>query len=455
MRIELPFKVKLIIEKLQSAGYEAYAVGGCVRDSLLKRSPKDWDITTSANPYQVKVLFDRTIDTGIQHGTVTVMIGKEGFEVTTYRVDGEYEDNRHPKQVTFTNQLVEDLRRRDFTINAMAYNPSDGLIDAFSGLNDLDEKVVRCVGSARERFDEDALRILRAIRFSAQLDFAIEENTLMAIKEKAMNLSNISAERIRDELNKLLLSNYPKRLMMAYDTGITKVVLPEFDQMMVTEQENHHHIYSVGIHSLEALSYFAEHYPLAADYQDELYSRKEQLVIRWTLLLHDVGKPKTKIIGKDGEGHFYGHGALGASMAKGILKRLRFDNETIDLVYKLIYYHDYRYQPDAVHMRKAMNQIGAENMELLFVVQLADVMAQNPVYLQKKLENLELARKLFQQIIQQKDCVSLKTLAVNGRDLIQAGFRPGKEIGEKLNSLLNLVLEHPEYNTKEQLLRML
>lgn len=455
MRIELPLKVKLIIEKLQLAGYEAYAVGGCVRDSLLNRSPKDWDITTSANPYQVKELFDRTIDTGIQHGTVTVMFGKEGFEVTTYRVDGEYEDNRHPKQVTFTNQLLEDLRRRDFTINAMAYSSRDGLIDAFSGLLDLEEKIVRCVGSARERFDEDALRILRAIRFSAQLNFSIEADTFAAIKEKAGKLQNISAERIREELNKLLLSDYPRRLIIAFDSGITKVVLPEFDQMILTEQENHHHIYSVGIHCLEALSYFVDQYPLEVDNRDEIFTKKEQLVIRWTLLLHDVGKPKTKTIGKDGEGHFYGHAALGASMAKEILKRLRFDNETIDLVYKLIYYHDYRYQADATHMRKAMNKIGAENMELLFTVQMADVMAQNPSYQKEKLEKLELAKKLYDQIIDQKDCVSLKTLAVNGKDLIQAGFRPGKEIGVTLNALLNLVLEHPEYNTKEQLLSRL
>jgi tRNA nucleotidyltransferase (CCA-adding enzyme) len=225
--------------------------------------------------------------------------------------------------------------------------------------------------------------------------------------------------------------------------------------MLVTEQQNHHHIYSVGIHCLEALSYFSKQYPSECDSQEVSYTKKEQLIIRWTLLLHDVGKPKAKTIGKDGEGHFYGHAALSATMTKEILRRLRFDNETIDLVYKLIYYHDYRYQPDASHMRKAMNKIGAENMELLFVVQLSDMMAQNPEYLKEKLENLEVARKLYQEIIKHKDCVSLKSLAVNGSDLIQAGFRPGKEIGEKLNSLLTIVLEHPEYNSKEQLLSLL
>lgn len=455
MRMELPIKVKHIIDKLQAAGYEAYIVGGCVRDTLLNLSPKDWDITTSATPFQIKELFDRTVDTGISHGTVTVMLGKEGFEVTTYRVDGEYEDYRHPKQVMFTKKLIEDLRRRDFTINAMAYNHSDGLIDMFSGYQDLKDKVVRCVGSATERFDEDALRILRAIRFSAQLNFTIEEDTLLAVCAKSLNLVNISAERIREELNKLLLSNYPKKLMIAHEAGITKVVLPEFDVMLACDQENHHHIFNVGMHCLEALSCFVKKYPMTSNTAVNVYSKKMQLILRWTLLLHDVGKPKTKTIGKDNEGHFYGHAAVSAQMAKGILKRLKFDNETIELVYKLIYYHDYRFQTDASHMRKAMNLIGSENMELLLEVQQADVMAKKPEFQNEKLESLEGVRKLFQEIVKQGDCVSLKSLAVNGGDLIQAGYQPGKEIGEKLNYLLDVVIKNPECNTKEQLLRML
>ena len=453
--MELPLKVKHIIDKLQAAGYEAYIVGGCVRDTLLNLSPKDWDITTSATPFQVKELFDRTVDTGISHGTVTVMLGKEGFEVTTYRVDGEYEDYRHPKQVMFTKKLIEDLRRRDFTINAMAYNHSDGLIDMFSGYQDLKDKVVRCVGSATERFDEDALRILRAIRFSSQLNFTIEEDTLLAVCAKSSNLVNISAERIREELNKLLLSNYPKKLMIAHEAGITKVVLPEFDVMLACDQENHHHIFNVGMHCLEALSYFVKKYPMTSNPTMNVYSKKLQLILRWTLLLHDAGKPKTKTIGKDKEGHFYGHAAVSAQMAKEILKRLKFDNESIELVYKLIYYHDYRFQTDASHMRKAMNLIGSENMELLFEVQQADVMAKNPAFQNEKLESLEGVRKLYQEIVKQGDCVSLKSLAVNGGDLIQAGYQPGKEIGEKLNYLLDVVIKNPEYNTKEQLLRLL
>ncbi|MDD5936607.1 MAG: CCA tRNA nucleotidyltransferase [Clostridiales bacterium] len=454
MKIELPLKVNQIIKRLQFAGYEAYAVGGCIRDSILNRSPEDWDITTSATPYQVKELFDRTVDTGIQHGTVTIMLGKEGFEVTTYRVDGEYEDNRHPKQVEFTNQLVEDLRRRDFTINAMAYNETDGLVDAFGGLEDLRERRIKCVGCAKERFDEDALRILRAIRFSAQLDFTIEEDTLLAVKEKAQNLDHISAERIRDELNKLLLSNHPKKMLVLQATKITDVVLPELNEMLSCDQQNHHHIYTVGMHCLEAVSYFANKYPMRRQ-ETDVYTKKEQLILRWTLLLHDVAKPCTKTIGKDLEGHFYGHAPKGADMAKKILQRLKFDNETIDYVYKLIYFHDYRYNLTMYDMRKAMNMIGTNYMEMLFEVQLADIMAQNPEYRPAKIENLKEAKKLYQKVMENGDCVNLKMLAVNGADLIQAGYEPGKKIGEKLNMLLQKVLEHPEWNTKEQLLKMI
>ena len=254
MVIELPEKVKYVIDTLMDAGYEAYAVGGCIRDSILGRKPEDWDITTSANPMQVKNLFRRTIDTGIQHGTVTVMLEKEGFEVTTYRIDGEYEDGRHPKEVVFTSNLIEDLKRRDFTINAMAYNEKDGLVDAFCGIEDLEKKVIRCVGNPEERFQEDALRMMRAVRFAAQLGFSIEKNTKRAIVELAGNLAKVSAERIQVELVKLLVSNHPEEFMTAYETGLTKVFLPEFDAMIKTPQNNKHHCYNVGEHTIEVCS---------------------------------------------------------------------------------------------------------------------------------------------------------------------------------------------------------
>ncbi|NLZ82338.1 MAG: CCA tRNA nucleotidyltransferase, partial [Clostridiales bacterium] len=234
MKIQIPDKVNNIIDTIMSHGYEAYIVGGCVRDMVLGKEPEDWDITTSATPLQIKKIFKRTIDTGIQHGTVTVLLDHEHFEVTTYRLDGIYEDNRHPKEVSFTSSLTEDLRRRDFTINAMAYNKEEGFIDQFDGLADLEKGIIRCVGDPDERFNEDALRILRAVRFSAQLDFTIESATLEAIKDKVGFLRNISAERIRIELMKLLVSDHPERLRLLYETGITAVVLPEFDKTMTT-----------------------------------------------------------------------------------------------------------------------------------------------------------------------------------------------------------------------------
>lgn len=253
LRIQLPERVDRIITTLQEHGYEAYAVGGCVRDSVLGREPEDWDITTSAMPEETKALFRKTFDTGIEHGTVTVLMGDEGFEVTTYRIDGKYEDARHPKEVSFTRNLKEDLRRRDFTINAMAYNEKDGLVDIFGGVADLEAEVLRCVGDAEERFGEDALRILRGIRFAAQLGFRLEEDTRRGMRKLAPELVKISAERIQAELVKMLVSDMPEMLKEAYELGITGIVLPEFDRIMETEQETPHHIYSVGEHTLHAM----------------------------------------------------------------------------------------------------------------------------------------------------------------------------------------------------------
>ncbi len=290
IRICLPRKVEDIIDRIQAAGHEAYAVGGCVRDSVLGKEPDDWDITTSAKPEEIKKLFDRTIDTGIQHGTVTVMLGKEGFEVTTYRIDGKYEDSRHPKDVTFTINLKEDLRRRDFTINAMAYNPKDGLIDLYEGMQDIERGLIRCVGDAKERFTEDALRMMRAVRFSAQLGYTIEEKTKAAVRELAPSIRNISAERIQTELVKLMVSAHPDYLRTAYETGITGQILPEFDVCMKTEQNNPHHCYSVGEHILHTLSYV-----------------EANKALRLAMLLHDIGKPSTLTVDEEGITHNHGH----------------------------------------------------------------------------------------------------------------------------------------------------
>lgn len=435
--IQLPEKVKYIIETIMEAGYEAYAVGGCIRDSVLGRIPDDWDITTSATPYQVKELFKRTIDTGIQHGTVTVMLDKEGFEVTTYRIDGEYEDSRHPKEVTFTANLVEDLRRRDFTINAMAYNDRAGLVDVFEGMKDIERKVIRCVGNARERFTEDVLRIMRAVRFSAQLGYQIEEETAAAIRELAPNLVHISAERIQTELVKLVTSPHPENLRIAYETGITKVVLPEFDACMETQQNNPHHCYSVGEHTLRAMQ-----------------GVKQDKVLRLAMLFHDIGKPGSLTTDEGGIDHFHGHPALSEEMACGILRRLKFDNHTIYMVTNLVRYHDYDIEPGAKSVRRAVLRIGEDIFPYLFDVKKADIEAQSTYMRKEKEERLEAVFKIYEQMIAEKQCVSLKTLAVTGKDLIEeAGMKPGREMGEMLKKLLDIVIEDPSLNEREFLLK--
>ena len=435
--IEMPQKAKYIIETITNAGFEAYVVGGCVRDSILGRKPMDWDITTSAKPEQVKSLFTKTIDTGLQHGTVTVMLGGEGFEVTTYRVDGEYEDSRHPKEVIFTPNLDEDLRRRDLTINAMAYNDAVGLIDLFGGMRDMEAKVIRCVGEPEERFGEDALRMLRAIRFSAQLGYTIEDKTLEAIEMLAPALHKISAERIQTELVKLLLSPHPACLRIAYHCGVTKVFFPEFDKAMETEQRHPHHCFSVGEHILHSLLY------VEAD-----------RVLRLAMLFHDIGKPAVLMKDEEGITHFHGHEAVSAQMTEEIMRRLKFDNDTIQKVCKLVLYHDYgnSSKPNMRSMRRAVNKIGEEAFPGLFAVKRADILAQSDYLRQEKLEKVKKWEQLYEELKASKQCVSLKSLAVTGSDLIAAGWKPGRELGEMLQVLLELVLDNPEYNEKERLL---
>ena len=435
MRIILPINAKKILDTIHAAGFEAYVVGGCVRDAILGREPEDWDITTNALPEDIKKLFRRTIDTGIEHGTVTVMMGKEGYEVTTYRIDGKYEDSRHPSEVTFTKNLTEDMKRRDFTINAMAYNEEEGLIDRFGGLDDIEKKLIRCVGNAKERFDEDALRIMRAIRFSAQLGYTIEEDTQIAIKEFVPNLKKISAERIQVELVKLLLSDNPDKIRLAYELGITAVILPEFDRCMTTEQNNIHHSYTVGEHIIQSL-----------------INVRSDRILRLTMLLHDIAKPATLTIDDGGISHFKGHQEMGVKMAHDIFRRLKFDNKTMESVCNLIRYHDERYTATAKNVRKAMNTVGADNYPLLLEVRTADTLAQSTYKRDEKLEHLQKLRELYQEITEKNECVALAELAVNGRDLIDRGIAPGKQIGEILGRMLLDVLDYPEHNTKEYLL---
>lgn len=436
--ISLPEKVRYIINTITKAGYEAFAVGGCIRDSILGQIPDDWDITTSASPHQVKRLFAWTLDTGIKHGTVTVMLDKEGFEVTTYRIDGDYEDGRHPKEVTFTSSLIEDLKRRDFTVNAMAYNDQTGLVDAFEGIKDLNAGIIRCVGSPRERFSEDALRILRAVRFSARLGYEIEPQTLDAIRELAPNLIHVSAERIQAELTKLVVSPHPENFKIAYETGITRIILPEFDACMKTEQNNPHHCYSVGEHILKSMT-----------------EVKQDKNLRLAMLFHDIGKPLTQTVDENGIHHFHGHPAVSEKIAGSVLKRLKFDNHTISMVTGLVKYHDQKILPELKYVRRAILRMGEDIFPLLYDVKLADLRAQSNFQRREKEENLDAVYQIYRQIMDEGQCVSLKTLAISGRDLIDhTGMKPGRELGETLQNLLDMVIEDPSLNKRETLLKI-
>ncbi len=437
MKLILPENVSRIIDTLMRAGYEAYAVGGCIRDSLLGREPKDWDITTSASPAEVKALFPKTVDTGIAHGTVTVLLNREGFEVTTYRVDGTYEDSRHPKEVTFTPDLNEDLKRRDFTINAMAYNDTHGLIDAFDGAGDLDRKIVRCVGDPKERFSEDALRMMRAVRFGAQLGFTVEEQTRSAICALAPTLKKISAERIQSELVSLLMSDHPEEMRTLYETGITKVILPEFDVMMQTAQNSPHHMYTVGEHTIQSLA--------------QIESKK---TLRLAMLFHDIGKPSCKTTGEDGQNHFYGHPQKGSEMARSIMRRLKFDNDTTQKVCCLVAGHDQNPPITERSVRRAAVSLGSGAFPDIFAVKRADILAQSDYQRSEKLAYVDQYEACYRSVIEKNQCLSLKDLAVSGRDLIAAGMRPGPALGNVLNRLFELVLDDPDKNETGYLLRM-
>lgn len=435
MIINIPAPALKILNRINENGHEAYIVGGCVRDAILGRIPSDWDITTSATPEEIKAIFKKTVDTGIKHGTVTVLEGGEGYEVTTYRIDGEYEDGRHPKEVTFTRSLEEDLKRRDFTINAMAYHPKEGIVDLFEGQKDIERKVIRCVGNPIDRFNEDALRMMRAVRFAAQLGYKIDDNTLAAIKSLSDNLSKISEERINVELTKLLVSDNPSFFRIFYETGLTKVFLPEFDEAMATNQNHPHHMYSVGEHILHTL--------------DNIAPNKEY---RIAMLLHDIAKPKMLTIDEEGITHFYNHPEEGAKMSDAILRRLKYDNATIDMVHGYVLNHDRRIEGTQKALRRAMNKAGVKLFPGLFDISYADVMAQSMYQREEKLHKIEVLRELYKEIEESGQAVTIKQLAVSGKDLIEHGINPGKEIGLILDKMLEDVIEEPSHNDKAYLL---
>ncbi len=414
MRIHLPDNVKFIIKTLQENGYEAFAVGGCVRDSILGRIPEDWDITTSAKPEQTKALFRRTIDTGIEHGTVTIMLGKEGYEVTTYRIDGAYEDSRHPKEVSFTTNLEEDLKRRDFTINAMAYNDVVGIVDIFGGLADIEDRTIRAVGEARERFSEDALRILRAVRFAAQLDYRIENITFEAIKEFAPKLVNISAERIHTELSKLLLSKYPEIISIADESRILDYVMKEYSNLSIEEKKK----------TLKALK-------IATD-EEFIFEKKETLSLRMAILMH-------RFAGKEEKG-------------EEILRRLKLDNETISYVKRLVKYYDTELLEEPAYIRRLVVECGQDLMELLFAIKKCISLAEPEA--KEGIEKIDRVRNIYYKILDAGDCINMKDMMLSGNDLIKAGMQPGRQMGQVLNYLFSEVLKDPEKNNKDILLEM-
>ena len=404
VRIALPKDVKHIIDVLMENGYEAYAVGGCVRDSILGRVPGDWDITTSALPMQVKGLFRRTVDTGIQHGTVTVMLGRNGYEVTTYRIDGKYEDSRHPESVEFTPKLEEDLKRRDFTINAMAYNDEHGIVDIFDGVGDLQRKIIRCVGNAHDRFDEDALRILRAVRFSAQLGFGIEENTARAAKELAVNLKKISSERIHTEFNKMLKSAHPDYFSVADAIGIMEIVLPEYHVMSAEDKA------FVGALAKECACQLPERYA-AMLFMSGGYSEEDP-----------------------------------ADTAKRVLKRLKLDNDTINTASMLLRFGMLEITDDESRIRHIIYETGDKN-----ILRILDFRAAYEKCIGNDITDVRRMYDICNMIFERGDCVSLKNLAITGKELIAMGVPAGRQMGEILNSLLMLVLDNPQLNDREQL----
>lgn len=432
-----PDSVGYIIERLNDEGFEAFIVGGCVRDSILGMTPSDWDITTNAQPEDIKRIFSKTYDTGIRHGTVSVAVDGDIFEVTTYRIDGTYSDSRRPDNVSFTSSLREDLARRDFTVNAMAYNPKTGLIDYFDGLKDINQKSIKAVGNPEIRFLEDALRMLRAIRFTAQLGFTIEKGTFDAISKNAGSIRNISKERIREEVSKMLLSSNPSCFNLLYTTGLLSNIIPEFIPCYSTEQNNPYHVYNVADHIIRTVE-----------------SVPNTMILRWTMLLHDIGKPSRKTTDEKGIDHFYGHPEVSVEMADSILNNLRFDKASVKKILTLIKYHDMDLFDTEISVKKAINTVGEELFLSLLEVQRADAMGQNPNYLDKRLKTFDNIKSIYLEIKEKHQCINISDLAINGNDLISLGMKPGKEIKHVLCKLFDQVLENPDLNEKEKLIEL-
>ena len=434
--ITLPIPVARALSLLEARGYEAFTVGGCVRDSLLGRVPNDWDITTNATPEQMKTCFEdfRVIETGIQHGTLTVIIDGTQLEITTYRNDGEYLDNRHPAQVTFSKHIEDDLSRRDFTVNAMAYYPQKGLIDLFDGRADLKAHVIRCVGDAKTRFEEDGLRILRAIRFASVLDFAIEEKTAKAVHGCKNLLSGIAAERIREEFCKLICGRGAVRILRDY-IDVISVFLPELGACVGFEQNTKYHCFDVFEHTLQALA----------------LCENGDLITRLGILLHDIGKPLCYTEDEQG-GHFKGHALVGVEITKNTLSRLRFDNETIRRMELLVEWHDIPLSAEKKRVKRLMQKLSDADILRLLEIKRCDRLAHAKDF-QELPPDLALIPSVIEEIRAEDACLSLKTLAIDGADLMAIGIPEGKKIGTMLHTLLDDVIEERLPNEKNALLQ--
>lgn len=435
MTMDMPKNVDIAINLLQSAGFEAYAVGGCVRDSLLGKTPNDWDITTSAKPENMKSVFAdfHCIDTGIKHGTVTVVIDGEPLEITTFRLDGEYEDNRHPKSVTFTSNLGADLGRRDFTVNAMAYSKMTGTVDLFGGQNDLKNGIIRCVGDPDRRFNEDALRILRALRFASALDFEIEEKTAQSLLKNRALLGNISEERIAKELLKLVCGKGAKRILTDFAPVLFEI-LPELQPMYKNSHDNPHHCYDIYEHTLIAVE-----------------SIDPEPTLRFAMLLHDCGKPAVKKFDENGVAHFYGHQRISAEISAQILARLKVSNKFRDEILFLVSNHDrWELYENTEKMPRYLSKFGLDGVLNLLKVMRADVLAQSPEY-RYRIDQIADAEEIAKNLAAQKPCLSLSELQINGRTLMDIGIPQGRKLGAVLAQLLDEVIDGVTKNTQEAL----
>ena len=439
-KLNLPSNVSYLLNILEEDGYEAYIVGGCVRDSFLYKQPNDWDICTSAKPQEVIDLLEcyddiEVILTGLKHGTVTAHVNGENYEITTYRIDGEYSDNRRPDSVIFVDDIAKDLSRRDFTINAMAYNWYKGIVDPFGGYGDLDNKVIRCVGNPDDRFQEDALRILRALRFAATYGFEIDDETAGAIRRNKTLLKNISAERIREELTKMLCGKGAFDILMNY-TDVMSVIIPELYPCIGFNQKNPYHRYDVYEHIAYAVSYY----------------RGDDISIKIALLLHDIGKPQCYSEDENGVGHFYRHAVNSHRIAEDVMTRLRFDNKTRDEVLDLVLYHDTDIHPKFRSVRRWLYKLGPDMLKKLMTVRLYDIYAQSDLGQRSRIERIFKVGNIANEVVLNRECFRIKDLAVTGYDILSLGVKPGPKVGEILNHLLNKVIEEEFKNDHDVLI---